>query len=138
MSYVILRVLSDQVHFLIDSLDLFRIGFCVVGKIDLRSEANMLRAPVEITQVHRTVDCPGNEMVAGLPSFCRLAGAFRSYGEMELSFLLHSRDYALDERSRVFPVGRYATHLTEYGTERPEEKLFLYHALGLDPKLSVI
>ena len=75
-------MLSDKVHFLVQSLYACHVGFSIVGKFYFMSAADTLGAPVEVAHVYRTSYLPGDSVEACLPALYWLACAFRGKCEM--------------------------------------------------------
>ena len=128
MCDVALGILAYEVEGFVFFLDELGVGAGVVSADKSFSDADVLVAPVEVSQVHRTIHSPGDGVVSHLPAFHRLAGAFRCYAQVEFSLrLFHFRDDASYYGGAVSTVYRDAAEFAENRPERPEEKLFLYH-----------
>ena len=105
-------MLSDKVHFLIQSLYACHIGFCIIRQFHLLATADTLGSPVEIAHIYRTSDFSGYSMEACLPSLYRLAGAFRREGKMHDFLCLHLFDDAEGNIASFLPVNRNASELS--------------------------
>lgn len=127
MSDVAFRVLALEVHCFVDRLYPVGVGARVIRQLNLLADADALGLPVEVAHVHGTSDLSGDEVVASLPFFHGLSGAFRGDREVERVHLLHLLDEALDHRGGASPVNRDAADLAEEHSDRPEEKLFFDH-----------
>lgn len=127
MSDVAFRVLALEVHCFVDRLYPVGVGARVIRQLNLLADADALGLPVEVAHVHGTSDLSGDEVVASLPFFHGLSGAFRGDREVERVHLLHLLDEALDHRGGASPVNRDAAYLAEEHSDRPEEKLFFDH-----------
>ena len=131
MCDVVLGMLACKVQLFV--LLLYEVGVRagIVTQLEPLSYADVLCAPVEISQVHRTVHSLRYGVVAHLPFSDRLARAFGSDAQVELSFgLLHFADDAAHYRCSALAVHRNAAPLAEYGPERPEEELLFDHHVG--------
>ena len=122
-------MLSDQVHFLIKSLNACHIGLCVIRKFYLLSAADAFCTPVEISHVYGTSDLTCYGMESCLPSLYRLACAFRCKCQVYHRRLFHFMDDAESNVAASLPVYRYAAKLAEQPSERTPEKFTFYHAV---------
>ena len=131
-------MLSDEVHFLVESLDACHVGLCIIGKLDLLTAAHSLGSPVEIAHIDGTSDFACYSMETGLPTLHGLACAFRCKCKMYDLLCLHLLDYAESHIASSLSVNRDSSHLAEKPSERTDEQLSLYHAVWLSAYRHVI
>ena len=131
-------MLSDKVHFLIESLNACHIGFCVIRKFYFLSAADALCTPVEVSHIHRTSYLACDSMETCLPSLHWLASAFRCECKVDDRRLLHLVDYAECNVAASLSVYRNTSELAEKPSEWTPEKLALDHAVRLSSDRYII
>ena len=94
-------MLADKVHILIHLLYALHVCSCIICQLNLVATADALCTPVEISHIYRTSYFAGDCVEAGLPSFHRLAGSFRSKCQVDYFACLHLFD---DAEDNVAPV----------------------------------
>ena len=122
-------MLSDQMHFLIESLDACHVSFRVVCKLDLLSATDTFGAPVEISHIDRTTDLSCYCVKSCLPSLDRLACTFRSKSQMNNLPAFHLVYYAYGYIAASLSVYRYAAKLSEKPPERAPEEFPFDHTV---------
>ena len=138
MCNVHLRMLADEVHFLVHCLDAYYVCSCVVCQLNLMAAADTLCAPVEITHVYRTSHLACDSMETCLPSLDRLTCTFRCECKVNDLLRLHLLDDAESDVATSFSVYRDSSHLAEKPSERAPEKLSLDHAVRLSADRCII
>ena len=115
-------MLSDKMHFLIKSLNACHVGFSVIREFYFLSTAYTLGPPVKISHIYRASNLTGYGMETCLPSFYRLACAFRCKGEVYDRSSFHLIDHAESYIASSLSVNWYASKFAEKPAERTPEK----------------
>ena len=124
-------MLSDKVHFLIESLNACHIGFCVIRQFYFLSTAYPLCTPIEISHIDWTSYLACNSMETCLPSLHWLACSLRCKSKVYDRSILHLVDYAECNVAASLSIYRNAAELAEKPAEWSPEKLTLDHAVWL-------
>ena len=124
-------MLSDKVHFLIQSLYACHVGFSIVCKFHFMSTADPLGSPVEIAHIYRTSYLSCDSVESCLPTLYRFARAFRGKSEMYDRCPFHLVYHAESHVTSSLSVYRDSSHLAKQPSERAPEKFSLYHAVRL-------
>lgn len=128
--HITLRMFSCKVHIFVNLLNAGHVSSCIVSELESLSSADMLGAPVKVSEIYRTSYLLCNGMETCLPSLHRLACSFGSDCKMNDIARFHLPYYAENQCGSIFPVNRKSTELTEQPSERAPEELLFYHAIG--------
>lgn len=131
-------MLSDKVHFLIQSLYTFHISSGIIRQLHFLASAYALCAPIEISHIYRTSHFSGYSMEAGLPTLYRLAGTFRSKSQMNCFLRFHLLDDAECYIASFFSVYRNASKFSQKPSHRSPEKLTFHHTIWLSSDRHII
>ena len=124
-------MLSDKVHFLIQSLYTFHISSGVIRQLHLLATADTLGSPVEIAHIDRAADLACNSMKTGFPTLYRLARAFRCKSKMHDFLRFHFLYHTQYDVASLLSIDRDTSKFAKQPSERSPEQFTLDHTVWL-------